>query len=62
MIKNTKKDWDIVRKRIVNKLLELPEGRFPSKRINSLDDVIVFNQEKMHSLSNEAHFNCNSCG
>ena len=62
MIKNTDKDWRIVRKNIVKKLLELPEGRFPSKRVKSLDDVIVFEQAKMHSLSNEGNFDCESCG
>ena len=62
MLKNTAKDWQIVKKKIVSKLLELPQGRFPSKRINSLNDVIVFERAKMYSLSNEGNFNCESCG
>ena len=62
MIKNTDKDWQIVKKKIIGKLLELPQGRFPSKRINSLNDIIVLERAKMHSLSNESNFNCETCG
>ena len=66
MIKNTPKDWQIVKKNIVKKLLELPDGRFPSERINNLSDIMFKTnpkeQAKMHSLSNEGNFNCESCG
>ena len=64
MIKNTPKDWQIVKKNIVKKLLELPNGRFPSERINNLSDIIFRTKEqaKMHSLSNEGNFNCEGCG
>ena len=39
--RTTKRDWEKVKRRIVDQLLALPEGRFPSKRINSLNDIIL---------------------
>ncbi len=66
MIKNTPKDWQIVKKNIVKKLLELPDGRFPSERINNLSDIMFKTNPTdpvtMHSLSNEGNFNCEGCG
>jgi len=44
--KTTLKDFKIVKARIIKKLLELPEGRFPSKRINSFEDIMIFNDIK----------------
>ena len=43
--KTTLKDFKIVKARIIKKLLELPEGRFPSKRINSFEDIMIFNKD-----------------
>jgi len=62
MIKTSKKDKQLVKQRIIEKLLALPNGRFPSKRINSLDDIITFHTETVQALTNESHFNCDSCG
>ena len=45
-IKNTKRDFETVKKRIIKQLLELPNGRFPSKRINSFNDIIIFEDKK----------------
>jgi|TARA_R110002096_G_scaffold87119_1_gene200099 hypothetical protein len=53
-------NFNAVKKNTIKKLLQLEQGRFPTKRINNFNDIIVF--EKMHSLSNEAHFNCETCG
>ena len=46
MIKDTQKDFAIVKKIIIAKLLELPQGRFPSKRINSFEDIIFQSKGK----------------
>ena len=43
--KNTLKDFKIVKARIIKKLLALREGRFPSKRINSFEDIMIFNRD-----------------
>ena len=40
-IKNSRRDFKIVKKRIIKKLLELEQGRFPSKRINNFNDIMV---------------------
>ena len=65
-IKIEEKDWQLVKKNIVKKLLELPNGRFPTERVNNFSDVILKPtpkaQEIMHSLSNEGNFNCEGCG
>jgi hypothetical protein len=65
-IKIEQKDWQLVKKNIVKKLLELPDGRFPTERINNLSDIMFKTnqkeQAKMHSLSNEGNFNCDNCG
>ena len=47
-IKNSKRDFETVKRRIIKQLLELPQGRFPSKRINSFDDIIYF-EEKINN-------------
>ena len=54
------KNFNIVKKNTIKQLLQLEQGRFPSKRINNFNDMIVC--EEVHPLSNEAHFNCDSCG
>ncbi len=54
------KNYNAVKKNTIKKLLQLEEGRFPTERINNYNDIMVF--EKMHSLSNEGNFNCESCG
>ena len=54
------KNYNAVIKNTIKKLLQLEEGRFPTERINNYNDIMVF--EKMHSLSNEGNFNCESCG
>ena len=54
------KSFNTVKKNTIKKLLQLEEGRFPTERINKYNDIMVF--EKMHSLSNEGNFNCESCG
>ena len=54
------KNYNAVKKNTVKKLLQLKQGRFPTERINNYNDIMVF--EKMHSLSNEGHFDCESCG
>lgn len=38
--RTTERDWQTVKKKIIAKLLELPEGRFPSERINRFEDII----------------------
>jgi len=48
--KTTLRDFKIVKARIIKKLLALPEGRFPSKRINSFEDIMYSNKEYMDSL------------
>ncbi len=40
-IKNSKRDFETVKRRIIKKLLELEQGRFPSKRINNFNDIMV---------------------
>ena len=45
-IKNSKRDFETVKRRIIKKLLELEQGRFPSKRINSFNDIIIFEDKK----------------
>ena len=54
------KNYNAVKKNTIKKLLQLEEGRFPTERINNYNDIMVF--EKMHSLSNEGNFDCESCG
>ena len=54
------KSFNAVKKNTVKKLLQLKQGRFPTERINNYNDIMVF--KKMHSLSNEGHFDCESCG
>ena len=54
------KNYNAVKKNTVKKLLQLKQGRFPTERINNYNDIMVF--EKMHSLSNEGNFDCESCG
>ena len=54
------KSFNTVKKNTIKKLLQLKEGRFPTERINNYNDIMVF--EKMHSLSNEGNFDCESCG
>ena len=54
------KSFNTVKKNTIKKLLQLEEGRFPTERINNYNDIMVF--EKMHSLSNEGNFDCESCG
>jgi hypothetical protein len=54
------KNFNAVKKNTVKKLLQLKQGRFPTERINNYNDIMVF--EKMHSLSNEGNFDCESCG
>ena len=54
------KNYNAVKKNTIKKLLQLEEGRFPTERINNYKDIMVF--EKMHSLSNEGNFDCESCG
>ena len=54
------KNYNAVKKNTIKKLLQLEEGRFPTERINNYNDIMVF--EKMHSLSNEGNFECESCG
>ena len=54
------KNYNAVKKNTVKKLLQLKQGRFPTERINNYNDIVVF--EKMHSLSNEGQFDCESCG
>ena len=54
------KSFNTVKKNTIKKLLQLEEGRFPTERINNYKDIMVF--EKMHSLSNEGNFDCESCG
>ena len=54
------KYYNAVKKNTIKKLLQLEEGRFPTERINNYNDIMVF--EKMHSLSNEGNFDCESCG
>jgi hypothetical protein len=60
------KNFNTVKKNIVKKLLELPNGRFPTERINNFSDIVLKpnpkEQAKMHSLSNEGNFNCDNCG
>lgn len=38
--RTSKRDFEIVKRRIVKKLLELPNGRFPSERINCFEDIM----------------------
>ena len=45
-IRNSKKDFETVKRRIIKQLLDLPNGRFPSERINSFNDIIVFEDKK----------------
>ena len=40
-IKNSRRDFESVKKRIIQQLLELEQGRFPSKRINNFNDIMV---------------------
>ena len=54
------RNYNAVKKNTIKKLLQLEEGRFPTERINNYNDIMVF--KKMHSLSNEGHFDCESCG
>ena len=54
------KSFNTVKKNTIKKLLQLKQGRFPTERINNYNDIMVF--EKMHSLSNEGNFDCESCG
>ena len=54
------KNFNAVNKKTIKKLLELEQGRFPTERINNMNDIMLF--EKMHSMSSEAHFNCDTCG
>ena len=65
-IKIEEKDWQLVKKNIVKKLLELPSGRFPTERVNNFSDLILKptpkEHAKMYALSNEGNFNCQSCG
>ena len=45
-IKHSRRDFETVKKRIIQQLLELEQGRFPSKRINNFDDIIIFEDKK----------------
>ena len=45
-IKNSKKDFEIVKRRIIKQLLELPNGHFQSKRINNFNDIMIFEDKK----------------
>ena len=45
-IKNSKKDFETVKRRIIKQLLELKQGRFPSERINNFNDIMIFEDKK----------------
>ena len=45
-IKNSKKDFEIVKRRIIKQLLDLEQGRFPSERINNFNDIMIFEDKK----------------
>lgn len=38
-IQNSKKDYEQVLKKTKNKLLQLPDGHFPTERINNMSDI-----------------------
>ena len=38
--RTSERDFETVKRRIIKQLLELPNGRFPSERINRFEDII----------------------
>ena len=38
--RTTERDFETVKRKVIARLLALPEGRFPSERINCFEDII----------------------